>query len=126
LAKVVTSSQGARGSKPGERRGGRCTGTPNKKTAAVAEVVAGLGLDPIKQMGQIAMDERVEVNVRVKVLKELCQYIAPKRKAMEVTSEDGGPVKTEMTISARLASINGKSLGPPSQRTGAARDAIEE
>jgi hypothetical protein len=47
------------------------------KTAAVAEVVAGLGLDPIKQMGQIAMDERIDVSVRVQVLKELCQYVAP-------------------------------------------------
>jgi len=64
------------GSKPGERRGGRCKGTPNKKSAAVAEVLAGLGLDPIQQMGQIAMDERVEVYIRVQVLKEFCQYVA--------------------------------------------------
>jgi hypothetical protein len=38
----------------------------------VAEKLAALGCDSIKQMGQIAMDERVEVNVRVQVLKELC------------------------------------------------------
>lgn len=104
------------GSKSGERRGGRCKGTPNKKSAAVAEILAGLGLDPIKQMGQIAMDERVEVSVRVQVLKELCQYVAPKRKAIEVTGEDGGPVKTEITLSAWLDSHNGKTLGPPSER----------
>jgi DNA topoisomerase VI subunit A len=78
--------------------------------------VAGLGLDPIKQMGQIAMDERAEVNVRVKVLKVLCQYIAPKRKAMAVTSEDDGLVKTELTVSEWLDSINGQRLGPPSER----------
>jgi hypothetical protein len=77
-------------------------------------------------MGQIAMDEGEEVNVRVQVLKELCQYIAPKRKAMAVTSEDGGPIKGERTLSAWLESINGQRLGPPSQRTGAARDVIEE
>jgi hypothetical protein len=56
------------GSKPGERRGGRYKGTPNKKIAAVAEVLAGLGLDPIRQMGEIAMDEGVEVSVRVQAL----------------------------------------------------------
>jgi hypothetical protein len=77
-------------------------------------------------MGQIAMDERVEVNVRVQVLKELCQYIAPKRKAMAVTGEDDGLVKTELTVSEWLDSINGQRLGPPSERVGAARDVDEE
>ena len=84
------------GAKPGERRGGRGKGTPNKKTQAVAEVLGELGLDPIKQMAQIAMDERVEVSIRVQVLKELCQYIAPKRKAVEITGEDGGPLELEI------------------------------
>jgi hypothetical protein len=77
-------------------------------------------------MGQIAMDERVEVNVRVQVLKELCQYIAPKRKAMAVTGEDGKPFKTELTVSEWLDSINGQRLGPPSEQVGAARDVDEE
>ena len=84
------------GSKPGERRGGRCKGTPNKRTLAVAEVLGELGLDPIKQMGQIAMDERVEVSIRVQVLKELCQYIAPKRKAVAITGEDGRPLELKI------------------------------
>jgi|SRR5215208_2309295 len=104
------------GSKSGERRGGRCKGTPNKRTLAVAEKLAALGCDPIKQMGQIAMDERVEVSVRVQVLKELCQYVAPKRKALEVTGEDGGPIQGELTLNAWLESINGQSLGPSSER----------
>ena len=47
-------------------------------------------LSLIKQMGQIAMDERVEVSIRVQVLKELCQYVAPKRKTVEVTGDKGG------------------------------------
>ena len=105
-----------RGAKRGERRGGRQIGTPNKRTIAVAEKLAALGCDPIKQMGQIAMDERVEVNVRVQVLKKLCQYVAPKRKAVAVTGEDGGPVKTELTVSEWLESINGQRLGPRSER----------
>jgi hypothetical protein len=105
-----------RGAKAGERRGGRQKGTPNKRTIAVAEKLAALGCDPIKQMGQIALDESVEVSLRVQVLKELCQYVAPKRKAVEVTGEDGSPLKGELTFSAWLDSINGQSLGPPSER----------
>jgi hypothetical protein len=45
---------------------------------------------------RIAMDERVEVGVRVQVLKELCQYVAPKRKAVEITGEEGGPLVLEI------------------------------
>src|SRR5215204_6956318 len=108
----------SRGAKTGERRGGRQKGTPNKATLAVTEKLAALGCDPIKQMGQIALDERVEIGLRVQVLKELCQYIAPKRKAMAVTGEDGGPVKTELTVSEWLDSINGQRLGPPSEQVG--------
>jgi hypothetical protein len=48
--------------------------------------------------------------------KELAQYVAPKRKAVEVTGEDGGSVKTEMTVSVWLDSVNGKTLGPPNER----------
>ncbi len=47
-------------------------------------------------MGQIAMDERIEVSIRVQVLKELCQYVAPKRKAVEVTGDKGGPLVLEI------------------------------
>ncbi len=88
---------GNRGSKPGEKRGGRQKGTPNKRTQAVTETLEGLGLDPIRGMAEIALDERVEVSLRVQVLKELCQYVAPKRKAVEVTGEDGGPLELEIS-----------------------------
>jgi hypothetical protein len=67
-------------------------------------------------MARLAMDETVGVSIRAQMHKELAQYVAPKHKAMEVTGEDGGPVKTEMTVSAWLDSINGKTLGPPSER----------
>lgn len=39
MAKVATSSN--RGSKPGERRGGRQKGTPNKVTKALKDMILG-------------------------------------------------------------------------------------
>jgi hypothetical protein len=60
------------------------------------------------------------------LVKELAQYIAPKRRAVEATGEDGGPVKTELTFREWLDSINGNTLGPLSERTGKFRDVIEE
>ena len=46
-----------RGSRPGERRGGRQKGTPNKKTAAIAEKLERLGCDPIEGMAMIALGD---------------------------------------------------------------------
>ena len=43
-----------------------------------------------------------------------------------MAGEDGGLVKTELTVSDWLESINGQRLGPPSERVGAARDVDEE
>ena len=105
-----------RGAKAGERRGGRQIGTPNKRTIAVTEKLAALGCDPIEGMARIAMDEQAELGLRAQMYKELAQYIASKRKAIEVTGEGGGPVKTEMTVRELLDAINGQSLGPPSER----------
>jgi hypothetical protein len=85
-----------------------------------------LDCDLIEGMARIAVDEQAELGLRAQMYKELAQYIAPKRKAMAVTGEDGGPVKTEVTVSEWLESINGQRLGPPSERVGAARDVDEE
>src|SRR5215211_8394308 len=105
-----------RGAKAGERRGGRKTDIQNKKTQAVADTLAELGCNPIEGMARIAMDENAELGLRAQMYKELAHYIAPKRKAIEVTGEGGGPVKTEMTVRELLDAINGQSLGPPSER----------
>jgi hypothetical protein len=67
-------------------------------------------------MAGIALDENQPMPLHATMYRELAQYIASKRKAMEVTGEDGGPVKTELTVREWLESINGQSLGPPSER----------
>ena len=41
MAKVARSSKVARGSKPGERRGGRRKGTPNKMSRDLREMILG-------------------------------------------------------------------------------------
>jgi hypothetical protein len=41
------------------------------------------------------------------MFKELAQHVAAKHKATEVKGEEGGPVKTEMTVRERLHSIDG-------------------
>ena len=76
-----------RGAQPGERRGGRRKGTPNKRTAAVAETLEALGCDPVEGMARIAMDETVELSIRAQMFKELAQYVAPKRRALDMQAD---------------------------------------
>ncbi len=46
---------------------------------------AALGCDPIEAMAQLAMDENEPSALRLAALKELAQYVAPKRKAVEIS-----------------------------------------
>jgi len=75
----------SRGAKPGERRGGRKKGVPNKTTLDVAQRIKALGCDPIEGMvrvAQMAMESN-ELNIAGNMYKELAQYVAPKHKAIE-------------------------------------------
>ena len=89
-----------RGSSPGERRGGRKKGTPNKKTAKAAktiqETIERIGCDPLEAMLEIAIQAKNEGDLQLSLsaYKELAQYVAPKRKAVEVSgSEDQVPIQ---------------------------------
>jgi hypothetical protein len=72
-----------RGTSPGERRGGRQQGTPNKLTQALTERLAALGYNPIEGMARIPMEESQRRALRAGMYRELAQYVAPKRKALE-------------------------------------------
>ncbi len=99
-----------RGAKPGERRGGRKKGTPNKRTLYL-ERMKERAFDPFEITMQIAAGEVEETEVvkdakgkpvavkvplswrlRLDAAKELMQYIAPKLRAIEHSGPDGGPI----------------------------------
>ena len=83
-----------RGSKPGERRGGRKKGTPNKKTACIQAKLDKHGCDPIEEMAKLAMHavKMDDMQIAVPLLKELAQYVAPKRKAVELSGDSENPL----------------------------------
>jgi hypothetical protein len=86
------------GTSPGERRGGRQKGIPNKKTQVVTETLEAIGLDSIRGMAEIAMDKTVAVGIHAEMLKELAQYGAPKRKALEHSGKTAGTVPPVFVI----------------------------
>lgn len=87
-----------RGSAPGERRGGRQKGTPNKVSLDVAAILAKMDCCPFKGMAEIAQDPNASLELRGRMLSELAQYIGPKRKAIEVSGPEGEPVMFKMII----------------------------
>ncbi len=80
----------------GKKTGGRVAGVPNKiiRIGDVAAKLEALGCDPIAGMAALARDEKATKELRGKMLSELAQYVAPKRKAIEHSGPAGDPIDT--------------------------------
>lgn len=79
------------------KTGGRVKGTPNKKTQDVIDRLKELNCDPIEGMAKIALQALNDDDLALagNMYKELAQYVAPKRKAVEHTGADGGAIQLE-------------------------------
>lgn len=112
MAKVAKNSQTGKsvrgGAKPGERRGGRKKGTPNKKNAEVIKAVEEGGVTPLAYMlgvmrNPIPVDADSKLKVEMTVLqfeaaKAAAPYVHPRLAAVEHTGKGGGPIKSETTV----------------------------
>ncbi len=84
-------------SKGGARPGaGRPKGLPNKRTKEIAERLAELDCDPIEGMAMIANDTTLDHSLRLQAFKELAQYVAPKRKSVDIDATIDGNVSIEV------------------------------
>ena len=73
-------------------------GTPNRKTQEVAVLLESLGCNPIEGMAQIAMNEKHSPELRGRMYAELAQYVAPKRKSVEVASAPDAPPQSRLIV----------------------------
>lgn len=71
-AKVAKNS--GRGSKPGERRGGRAKGTPNKRTAEALEAVRATGMTPLEYLTSVYQDANADEARRIDAAKAAAPY----------------------------------------------------
>ena len=67
---------------------GRVKGTPNKRTSLVEQKLKEMDCDPFAILARVAMDPEAATKDRVRAAAELANYIAPRRKAVEVTGVD--------------------------------------
>ncbi|UEM08077.1 hypothetical protein JL101_035360 (plasmid) [Skermanella rosea] len=121
----------SRGAKPGERRGGRQKGTPNRRTlATVGYVDVITQIDPLEFLADVINDDvsRIRPKIvtldgslielpsftfeqRMKAAVELAQYKHAKRKAIEHSGPEGGPIEhSTIDLSPREAQIISQAL----------------
>jgi hypothetical protein len=127
ISKIANSQKAMpRGSKPGERRGGRQRGTPNKKTALVNAVLCAAAAQPdaspLVFMLAVMRDQNVPMDLRIEMAAAAAPFLhlRPQRAsrqmppAMQLDSAKLSP------LDFLLAVMHGPDV-PPRQRIRAAR-----
>jgi hypothetical protein len=74
-----------RGSQPGERRGGRTKGVPNRKTAEKVALIEASGLTPLDYMLSVMRDASNEAPLRLDAAKAAAQFVHPKLSTIAAT-----------------------------------------
>jgi hypothetical protein len=90
------------GVKPGERRGGRAKGTPNKKTQALINAVEGGGETPLDYMLRVMRDISAENNRRDDMAKSAAPYLHARLANVAHTGANGGPVEHSHTVAWKV------------------------
>src|SRR5271156_2013028 len=91
-----------RGSKPGERRGGRQKGTPNKTTAEIRELAQAHGPDAIAEAARLMKSAQSEATRIAAIGLILDRGYGKSIEKMEYGGPDGGPITLEALIMARI------------------------
>ena len=73
------------------KTGGRAKGTPNKKTTELIELLGDY--NPIVRLIEIAKDKNTSLDMHVKINLDLLPYIYPKRKSIDMNSNEMPEVK---------------------------------
>ncbi len=105
--KAVRKSAPTRGSKPGERRGGRQKGTPNKATADVKEAARQHGAAAVERLAYLMMHAESEA-AQVAAIKEILDRGYGKA-TQPVSGDDDAPPIRHRTIIELVASPHSDS-----------------
>lgn len=87
-----------RGSAPGERRGGRSKGTPNKRTSAraAAQRLEAEGETPLDFLSRVYRDAGQEYPLRVEAAKAAAPYVHARLSSVDISNKNGRPLVVEI------------------------------
>ena len=77
------------GSKPGERRGGRKKGVPNKANAKREAEIAKSGKTPLQFLIDRMRNAKAAMTERIECAKAAAPYVHPRLQATEIRNPDG-------------------------------------
>lgn len=79
----------------GIKTGGRQKGTPNKRTNSVKELLETEfeGFNPVVELINLYKADTVDTIQKITILKELSNYVYPKRKAIDCNFTDKEPIQ---------------------------------
>lgn len=102
-----------RGSAPGERRGGRKAGTPNRKTALLRDALADDGIDPARSLVKIARaaEQKDDLALAAECWGKLVHFIYPKPRPI-VIDPDALVELEERIAGARADALARKGWNP--------------
>ena len=90
---------------------GRKKGSQNKRNIQRQEIfdkiVEQYG-DPLEALAEMAFDANHDLLVRKDCLKELVQYGHAKKRSVEVTGPDGGPIEARLELVGQITELIGK------------------
>lgn len=105
------------GARPGS---GRKKGSATKRTREIADRAAEEGITPLEYMLQVMRQEPSEelearemlqaITLRFEAAKAAAPYIHPRLAAVEVTGENGGPIKSENATSLNVSGLSPEQL----------------
>ncbi len=85
-----------RGSAPGEHRGGRKKGTPNKASAAREAEIEASGMTPLGFMLDILRDEDASMEDRKWAAQHAAVYVHPRLAQQQFKGPDGGKIVVQI------------------------------
>ena len=91
-----------RGSRPGERRGGRKKGTPNKASAARAASVAATGDTPLDLLLAIMRSPDVDLHIRLDAAKAAAPFVHQRLATVHHAGKDGEPIQVQIEAASDL------------------------
>lgn len=83
---------------------GRPKGSLNQKTQDLFDLCSKERINPFQALLKLCKHE--DDNIKLQSLKEVCKYLYPVRKAVEVSGLDGGPIRTEAESSFERETID--------------------
>jgi hypothetical protein len=83
------------------KTGGRAKGTPNRATLTLKEKLETIGCDPLLELAKIGMNEKESIEIRVRCLIEIAPYMYPKRKPVDMSSNQSAVINVNTTLDRR-------------------------